>query len=60
MRDPKRIELVLNKLNEFWQYVPDWRFGQLVCNLQKMRENDLFYMEDEELIHFLDGLINKF
>lgn len=33
VRDPKRIKEVLNLLEQIWNYVPDWRFNQLISNL---------------------------
>ena len=57
MRDPNRIPIVLDKLKEFWEQYPDWRFGQLFNNLQSIIGHDMFYMEDEMLIDFLDSLM---
>ena len=34
MRDPKRIEQILQLIHEIWQQVPDQRFFQLIHNLQ--------------------------
>lgn len=48
MRDPKRIERILNLLRRIWKEVPDWRLGQLLVN-QTYRDEDLFYLEDSEL-----------
>ena len=50
MRDPNRINRVLNTIRRVWHLLPDWRLGQLVCNLA--REGgmwDSFYMEDDAL-----------
>ena len=33
MRDPKRIEIILNLLKEVWESSPDLRFLQLVENI---------------------------
>jgi hypothetical protein len=54
MRNPLRIRFVLQALRELWEVVPDWRFGQLMCNLQKMEGNDLFYMEDDDFMDLVD------
>ena len=34
MRDPARIEELLNLLKELWLFDPDLRFNQLIYNLQ--------------------------
>ena len=54
MRNPARIDIVLKTLGELWKKVPDWRLGQLICNLQRMKGNDLFYVEDDEFMDFCD------
>jgi len=59
MRDPNRIPVVLDKLREFWELYPDWRLGQLFNNLQSIIGHDMFYMEDEMLIDFLDSVIKR-
>ena len=45
MRDPKRIDKFCEILKVYWQMVPDWRFMQLVCNLQAQIGSDGFYLE---------------
>ena len=50
MRDPNRIDLILKQLGEIWKQMPDWRLGQLFCNLQRCEDADLFFYEDQELI----------
>jgi len=56
MRDPERIDVFCQKLAELWHKVPDWRFGQLVCNTLGY---DPFYVEDdvaiEKIKEFLKG-----
>lgn len=53
MRDPNRIDKVLKELGDIWKQVPDWRLGQLFCNLQRFEGTDLFFYEDEKLIEAL-------
>lgn len=60
MRNPARIDIVLKVIGECWKKVPDWRFGQLMCNLQKKAGNDLFYMEDEDFMDFVDEVKKEF
>lgn len=57
MRDPARIYPFLNKIAELWTTVPDWRFGQLVSNLQKWEDNDLFYVEDDDFLKRLEVML---
>lgn len=49
MRDPERIEPFMNELQELWEMVPDWRFGQLIMNWLSFIGRDPFYMEDDYL-----------
>lgn len=59
MRDIKRIDEVLAVLKENWEKVPDWRLGQLLCNLQSAAGNDLFYVEDDEFVELLKEYFNE-
>lgn len=49
MRDPSRINKLLNELEELWNIVPDWRFGQLIINLLSYIGRDPFYFEDDKM-----------
>lgn len=60
MRDPDRIYYVLDALREVWELVPDWRFMQLMCNLQRMHGSDMFYVEDTKLIEILNDMTKTF
>lgn len=53
MRDPNRIDRFLSVLGEAWKSVPDWRFFQLICILQRRGGSDCFYMEDDEVEQFI-------
>ena len=56
MRDPERIDRILSKLGERWKVNPDWRLGQLLCNITKGEvEGGVFYFEDDALEVHLDG-----
>ena len=59
MRDPNRIPVVLDKLKEVWGEVPDWRFMQLMCNRQRMYGSDMFYVEDDRFVDFLEKLFEE-
>ena len=54
MRNPKRIDEVLTVLRACWMKYPDWRLGQLFCNLQRAAGHDLFYLEDSSMINLLN------
>ena len=58
MRNPERIDAYCDRLKELWHKVPDWRFGQLMCNLLGQYTSDTgnvpFFPEDEELFGFFD------
>lgn len=56
MRDPNRIHEVMLRLEELWRRYPDWRFMQLICNMQSMTRNDMYYMEDDRLVELIDVL----
>ena len=48
MRDPKRIKKFCDELAEIWEsQCPDWRFGQLMCNVLT---RDPFYIEDDKML----------
>ena len=54
MRDPKRIPKMMAILQEGWNIVPDWRFGQLIENFKRyIGRDDLFHIEDDEMIKLM-------
>lgn len=58
MRDVNRIDNFLNEVGKLWkENIPDWRFMQLICNLQSACGSDMFYMEEDR---FLEHLRNYF
>lgn len=58
MRDPKRIALILNKIEKIWTFYPDLRFGQLVVVIFGSEEN-MFNIEDNLFEQKLDNFITK-
>jgi uncharacterized protein YihD (DUF1040 family) len=54
MRDPNRIDHILNLLKQMWKETPDWRLGQLLINLT-YRNEDLYYLEDDKLEERLEA-----
>ena len=59
MRDPKRIRKFCNRLATAWEYLPDWRFGQFMCNALSEIGKDPFFPEDDEMIEFLEDYVKK-
>ena len=54
MRNPNRIPEILAMLQQGWEKVPDWRFGQLIENLRiYIGVDDLFYIEDDKMIEYI-------
>lgn len=52
MRDPARIEEMLNLVRKIWEHEPDLRLGQIVDNAASFAEqtiHDLFLIEDDIL-----------
>ena len=52
MRDPARIDTILEQLREVWMLNPDLRLGQLIYNAARMRDPnlaDVFNIEDGAL-----------
>ena len=49
MRDPKRIDVILQEISNIWHKYPDLRLGQLIGNV--LEGTSLYYVED-------DGLVN--
>jgi uncharacterized protein YihD (DUF1040 family) len=53
MRDSARIPGVLQAIEEIWQAHPDWRLGQLLCNLAAWADptpDALWDIEDDVLV----------
>ena len=63
MRDEKRIERIIEKLQRVWKANPDWRLCQLVFNIavntETMKERDVFYVEDGIFEITLNRYINN-
>lgn len=55
MRDPNRIDPILQAIGEYWKQHPDMRLGQLIENLAYMagETDDAFYVEDGKLMEGL-------
>ena len=58
MRDINRIYPFCERLAKIWsEKVPDWRFMQLISNLQSAIGNDCFYIEDNHILESLDAYL---
>lgn len=53
MRDVKRIQKTLDMIKEIWLKYPDLRLCQLLENVKPSNLNDMYYIEDEDLIKLL-------
>jgi len=47
MRDPERIDEIIEELWLCWQRNPDLRLGQLIYNINGSGQEDFFYPEDD-------------
>ena len=53
MRDPERIDLLLDQIRAVWKQQPDLRLGQLMVVLARPATPcpELFNLEDDQLAH---------
>jgi hypothetical protein len=49
MNNQERVEL-LATIAELWKKYPDWRFGQLVANVAGWTDQEIWHVEDEQLL----------
>lgn len=62
MRDKKRISKFCNELADIWEKnCPDWRFGQLICNVfgEMACERDPFFPEEKEMIEYFKKYFDR-
>jgi uncharacterized protein YihD (DUF1040 family) len=51
MRNPERIDAVIEAVRKEWKQVPDWRLGQLIVNISRAAgKMDPFFLEDDMLL----------
>ena len=61
MREPERIDRIINKLRDEWKKNPNRRFWQLIMNKNRylydedMKVKDPFYIEDAEFERVLNN-----
>ena len=58
MRDINRIEPFLEKVAELWKKYPDYRFGQMISNIN-FQGRDMFYLEDDDFLIYLENHISS-
>ena len=54
MRDPKRIDIILQEIGAIWHKYPDMRLGQLIGNV--LEGPSLYYVEDDSLVKALKDM----
>ena len=54
MRDPNRIDGVLQEISNIWHKCPDLRLGQLIGNV--LEGVSLYYVEDDGLVNALKDM----
>lgn len=62
MRDTNRIHRFCERLEQAWQELPDWRFGQLMCNCLgelQSQGRDPFFPEDDKMIEWIEYYCGK-
>ena len=65
MRDPKRIDVYIEKLRAAWKTFPDLRFWQLLSSVVGVmmarlnNKSDVFYIEDEEFFKAFDEVTKE-
>lgn len=63
MRDINRLDVFYNELMRIHkENFPDWRFGQLVNNLERwLQANkgivDIFYIEEDKMLQYLKEFV---
>ena len=59
MRNPNRIFNFCNQLATIWyDNCPDWRFGQLMCNVFGTLNEDPFFIEEDRMIKIFKDFFN--
>lgn len=61
MRDPNRIDEFCARLAAAWKKIPDWRFGQFMCNVlgdMSASGRDPFFPEEDEMIAYIEKYIS--
>ena len=59
MRDINRIKPFLEKFSMLWLEHPQYRFGQLVYNLGRDLNRDIFNVEEDEWLQIIQKEIDE-
>jgi len=65
MRNPERIDRILNKIRNHWKKYPDQRFWQILFNANRdlynedMSVRDPYYIEDDEFEQVMDEYFER-
>lgn len=59
MRNPDRINEILNVLSELWHHYPDQRLGQLLENFCFFNKDMMFYQEDDISLITLNSFLKR-
>lgn len=60
MRNPNRIDDFCKELAKIWKTnVPDWRFGQLICNVFGEMNEDPFFPEEDRMIEIFRKFFDR-
>lgn len=57
MRDPKRIPLLLARIQDMWEKSPDLRLGQLILNA--IEPGQEYHLECEVIVSQMEALYGK-
>lgn len=56
MRDPNRIDEIIERLTKVWKKHPNMRLGQMIMNAEFYAKVSLFFVEDENLVESVEEL----
>lgn len=59
MRNPERINKLLDLVKKIWFKNPDLRLLQLLIDALPIENRDPYYIEDDLLVDFLEDFYNK-
>lgn len=60
MRPEKRIKEITKLIEEIWKLHPDYRLGQLLCNIVNRFETLTFNVEDDTLQRDLENYLKAY
>lgn len=59
MRNPARIDPLLQKLEKAWKKNPDWRFGQFLFDFLSQLDMDIWHIEEDEWMVAIQAYIDE-